>query len=296
MPRNGRVAILSILVVGSVAPGAYGTAVSAQDASGAPAVAAFSATLKAVQTQHIASALNLKYDFPNEYCKNGLETYSMDQSMTFEGDPVAVEVATTDQPPDGWGTQDAFLYPQGGSAQDVIGQPPSDYLMLALPQFELSGTIDVIRSAARPAVGDQPDAVPYDTVCAGGGDAVSTPQPSDCGERTIETTMGVIPKAPGQVFAWATEVDPSAEDIYTNCFPRPDMALGQFVGYDDGVTVVTIDGGELPTRAELLDPSVPKLDVTGSADGLYDADGSLTATHDEWSLTLCRIAAGTPAC
>ena len=108
--------------------------------------------------------------------------------------------------------------------------------------------------------------------------------------------MGLLPSAPGRVYALATEVDPSADDIYANCFPRLDMGLGQFAGAEDGVTTVTIAGGDLPTAAQFVDPNTPQLSVTGSADGLYDADGSLTATHQDWTLTLCRMVAGTPAC
>lgn len=298
MTTKRRAVMAWVVILGLVTVAMPGSTTDAQDVSTAPSAGAeFSATLSAVQTQHRATALNLKYDFPNEYCKNGLSTYSVDQTMTFTAAPVAVEVATVDSPVPGWGSQDAFLFAQGGSVEDVLLSPPSEYLMFALPQFEIPGSLEVTRSNARPAVGDQPEPVPYDTTCAGGdGAVVSTPEPSDCGERTVEATMGVIPRAPGQILAWATEVDPSADDIYLNCFPRLDMALGQFVGAEDGVTTITIDGGDLPTATAFLDPSVPQLSVTGSAEGLYDADGSLTATHAEWTLTLCRMVAGTPAC
>ena len=104
-------AISSIAVVVAVIVGTSASTVDAQDASAAPsAVTEFSATLSADQTQHRATALNLKYDFPNEFCKDGLDTYSVDQSMTFTADPVVVEVATFDSPLAGWGSQDAFIY------------------------------------------------------------------------------------------------------------------------------------------------------------------------------------------
>ena len=75
MPLKSRAAILSIVIVSSVTVVTSAYSVDAQDASPVPSVVAeFSASLSAVQTQHQATALNLRYDFPNVYCKDRLET------------------------------------------------------------------------------------------------------------------------------------------------------------------------------------------------------------------------------
>ena len=46
--------------------------------------------------------------------------------------------------------------------------------------------------------------------------------------------MALIPAAPSRVLAWAGEVDPASEDLYTNCPVGVDMAPGQFMAADDG--------------------------------------------------------------
>ncbi len=120
------------------------------------AAAGFSVTLTATQHQHAATLLNVKYDRPDRYCKDGLLSYSTEQTMTIRTDPVMVDMVKLDSPPADWGSQEVFLIPQGGSVEDVIGAPPSGYLYDALPQVELPGTVSVDRAYSKPATGISP--------------------------------------------------------------------------------------------------------------------------------------------
>jgi hypothetical protein len=266
-------------------------------ASAAPPAAQFSARLTAVQQVHDASLLNVKYDRPNQYCKNGLLSYSTDQTVTFTSDPVAVDVVKLETPPEGWGDQVVFLVPRGQSVADVTFAPPSDFLFDVVAQVELPGMAAVDRTYAKPGTGQLPDAMPFDVTCTGGdGPGGVTPTPLDCGSRQLAMSLGLFATAPGKVQSWATQVDPSAQGLYANCTGADDLSPGQFMGNEDVVTVVTRTDADIPAAAQLLDAAVPTLSLTGGADGVYRDAGSLIDTHMTWTLTLCRLDAGTPAC
>ena len=164
-----------------------------------PCVYQFSATLTAKQTVHDATLLNVKYDPPNKYCKNGLLSYSTDQVITVTTDPVMVDVVKLGAPPEGWGDQTVFLVPQGGSVEDVVYFPPEEYLSDSIPQLQLTGTASVERRSDRPAIGELPDALPFPVACTGGEvSGGNNAPPLDCGTREVPVTMGLIATAPGQ--------------------------------------------------------------------------------------------------
>ncbi len=138
--------------------------------------------------------------------------------------------------------------------------------------------------------------MPFAVPCTGGdAPAGYTLPPLDCGTREYAVTMALIPAAPSRVLAWAGEVDPASEDLYTNCPVGVDMAPGQFMAADDGITELTRTDADLPVD-QLLDPGVPRIELTGQAEGHRRDAGSLDDTEYTWTLTLCRIVAGAPAC
>ena len=271
--------------------------VAAQPAPASPGgPVQFSATLSALQVDHAASLMNVKYTTHNEYCKDRFVSHSTDQQMEVTSDPVVVDVVLLDAAPAGWGAQTTFLVPHGGSVEDVTAYPPADELFFAEPIFELPSHASVTRTSANPATGDLPEPMLFEDPCAGGdGSGNYSPPPQDCGLRDFQLTMALIAPAPGQLHAWTSGSDQDPAVMYTNCPSDLDMAPGQFVA-EEGVTTVTRDGGDLPAADQLLDPSVPRLEVTGTADGEYRDQGFLDKTHYEWTLTLCRITGGVPAC
>ena len=206
---------------------------------------------------HDASLLNVKVDHPNAYCKGGLLSYSTDQVITVTSAPVVVDVVKLGTPPEGWGDQAVFLVAEGGSVEDLTVFPPEEFLFDSVPQLQLPGTASVERRSDKPGTGELPDALPFTTVCTeGDGKGGYKPPPSDCGTREFALSMGLIATVPGKVTVWATDLDPSAEQLYQNCTTDQDMAPGMFMGNEDETSPVTRTDADLPAVEQLLDPAV----------------------------------------
>ena len=164
----------------------------------------FTAHLRGSQMDHASTLLNVSYSPPGGSCKPGMQSYSTDQEMVFESAPVEVEAVRL--PPDavGWGGQSYVLVAQGtdaGTLSDLVTySAPTGEMDVAPVLFELPLDVKVTRSNADPATGEGPaEPQPFTVACTGGDGVARSVPPSDCGERTITSSMAITqPRCPAQ--------------------------------------------------------------------------------------------------
>jgi hypothetical protein len=304
-PRHGML-VMAWMVGTAVAIVVPGTAALAQDASvmptAAPPLAVFRATLTATQTEHLGELLKVIIDPPNSNpaCRDGLESNSTDQVLTLTSDPVDVDPVDVDLvqftgPQEGWGDQTSFLVLHGRTVDDITSYgPPAEMNPTML--FSLPTTVGVRQTHSRPATGDlPPDPYVFRDPCGSGGSGDGpAPSPADCSNRQFHADTWVTIPTPGTLSMFAGGIPDDAQSSFDDCSGSVKMEAGMFTNGDDGDTF-SVTGGDFPA-AELLDATVGQVTVPGHADGRFVQPGTLTAYDLSWTLTLCRLTAGVPAC
>jgi hypothetical protein len=279
-------------------------AVSAQSPGAAETVdviGRFTAHLRGSQTDHASTLLNVSYSPPGGSCKAGLQSYSTDQEMVFESAPVEVEAVRLPPDAQGWGGQAYVLVAQGldaGMLSDLVTySAPTGEMDLAPVLFELPLDVKVTRANADPAIGEGPaEPLPFTVACTGGDGVARSIPPSDCGERTITSSMAITqPQTNVAVPVSGPSTNGEAiQEPYTNCPGSVDEVPGGFAwGYG---STPTYTGGPLPTVEQLLDPGLTAVDIIGQVTARDEETGSLDTQALDWTLTLCRERATAPNC
>jgi hypothetical protein len=280
------------------APGSWALA---QDpsvvATAGPPLAEFHATLMATQTEHLGELLKVVIDPPNTNpaCRDGLESNSTDQVLTLTSDPVDVDLVQFAGPQEGWGDQTSFLVAHGGTVDDIsIFGPPAEMNPTLL--FSLPTTVGVKQTHSRPAIGDLPP-TPYvfkDPCGSSGSGDGPAPSPVDCSNRQFHADTWVTIPTLGTLSIIGGGIPDDAQTSFDDCSGSMAMETGAFTNGDYGDTF-TVTGGDLPTE-QLLDATAGQVAVSGNADGRFVQPGTLTPYHLTWTLTLCRVVSGAPAC
>lgn len=283
-----------VMLMGSVGTG------SAQDAGASPPAASpapgirFAASIDGVQREHLGEATNEIIDPPVKGCPGGIETHSTDQETTFFSDLADVDAVAIDDP--AWGDQHVVLVPHGSGSDSLAGQAPTGVVDMAPFLFTVGARFETTRTFARPGTGALPQPVDFVDPCAAGGSGEGTPPPSDCGDREFKADIWMLDPAPNQLLPVTSIDSPDIEELYANCSGGVDMAPGAFASGDSGETVDTLPSQPLPSLEQLSDMSVAKFQTSGGANGKQDLPGVLRTSQFSWTLTLCRVVDGQPAC
>ena len=204
----------------------------------------FTAHLRGSQMDHSSTLLNVKYSPPGKGCKPGMRSYSTDQEMVFESEPVQVEAVRLPPDAEGWGGQAYVLVAQGMDAELlselVTWSAPAGDMDSAPVLFELPLDVKVTRANAQPANGEGPaEPQPFTVACTGGDGPGGSIPPLDCGERTITSSMAITqPQTNVAVPASGQSTDGEAgQEPYTNCPGSVDEVPGGFAwGYASPAT------------------------------------------------------------
>lgn len=140
-----------------------------------------------------------------------------------------------------------------------------------------------------------------DSACAGGMGGGGyhddhTPPQSDCGVRDYDSTLQVTIPQPNTLYAAGDQVQIDHQ-LWSNCgdllYPfEPVVAPWR----DNCYGTPTIEGGELPSTAQIADPTVRHFQVEGSYSCLYSETGELSSSDYTWTLDFCRLTDGKPDC
>jgi hypothetical protein len=296
---TGRLAVALLVSSALLMTAGAGTGLAQDPAASGPAATQaaarveFAAVVTGVQREHLAEATNLIIKPPNKHCQSGIESHSTDQEITFSSDLALVDAIAIDDP--AWGDQHVVLLPQGSSSDFLMGQAPGGGVDMAPLLFMASTAFHVTRTFARPGTGVLPQAVDFTDPCAGGGEGGRTPTPPDCGERDFTANLAVLNPEPNKLLPLASIDSPDVEELYATCGGSVDMAVGQFASGDSG-QLITMQAQPMPSIDQLSDTSISKFEVSGSAQGRQDELGVRTDSDYAWTLTLCRVVNGQPAC
>ena len=261
-------------------------------ASQGPAIR-FTADWEGVQREHLAGATNIVIDPPVKGCPSTLETHSTDQEMTFFSDLADVDALAIEDP--AWGDQHVVLLPHGTGTDSLLGEAPTGDVEMA-PLLFMAGTrFNTTRTFERPGTGALPQPDKFVDRCASGGGGDGTPPPPDCGDREFLANMVMLNPAPNKLLPVANIDSPDIEELYATCGSSVDMTAGQFVLPGNGEEV-DWESQPLPSMDQLSDTSIPKFQISGSANGKQDIPGVLRTNQYSWTLTLCRVVDGQPAC
>lgn len=242
----------------------------------------FMATLDGKQTDHKGTKLTF------DGCV-GTSTLSRsdDQTVAFISEKAHVDAAKLVQAHALWPGLEVLLVPHGKPAASIgLNAGPLDAPTL----FTIPATFSVDRANALPGVGPMPSVVHVGTVpCAGGTPGGGQPQ-DDCGHREYQAQIAVTLTGVTILLPQFETGTPEPSSLYQNCQgPTPIPGLFAFTGG------ATISGGSVPV-AKLLDPTVDKIDITGSATFTIVEPGRYETIQYDWLLQLCRIRHGVPAC
>ena len=261
----------------------------------------FTAHLRGTQTEHRSTLLNVTYSAPGGACKPGLQSYSTDQTMSFESDPVEVEAVRLVPGTEGWDGQPYLLVAQGMDptllADMVSYDPPTGEMYDTPILFDLPVAVNGNKTNADPATGEGPaEPQPFEVACTGGDGVARSSPPTDCGDRTFTSDMAItqsqlnvaVPVSGGEI-----DLEP-IEALYVNCPGSVDEVPGGFAWGEGSPT--TYVGGSLPTVDQVVDPSLGTLDIRGQVTARYEETGYVDSQALDWKLTLCREGATAPNC
>lgn len=261
----------------------------------------FTAHLRGSQAEHRSTLLNVTYSEPGGACKPGLWSYSTDQTMSFESDPVEVEAVRLPPGTEGWGGQPYVLVAQGMDPvllSDLITYNAPTGEMYDTPMlFELPLAVDGSKTNADPATGEGPaEPQPFVVACTGGDGPGGSSPPSDCGDRTFTSVVAITQSQANvavPVSGEGTDLQ-AIEALYVNCPGSVDEVPGGFA-WGEG-SPATYTGGALPTMEQILDPALTAVEVPGKVTSRYEETGYVDTQSLDWTLTLCREGATAPNC
>jgi hypothetical protein len=251
--------------------------------------AEFEATLAGKEIDHTGRAFSYTTD---ALCGGGQTvSRSEEQTVSFIAPPIHVDATRLASEPPGWPGQEVLLVFHGTAVDSIrLGPGPMD-LSLSPSLFRVPAQIAVDRGNPTPGAAPMPSPTNLGyQPCAGGGEGSQPPK--DCGHRDYPTQMAILLSAVNRVFP-ALEAQPGVDTsgLYRNC-SGPEPIPGQFAF--DGLA--TISGGTFPATDRLFDPDVDQIDITGSVTYLEMGPGRWITRQYDWTLILCRIKDGVPAC
>lgn len=247
--------------------------------------AQFEASAKGDITLHRAT----NEDFQG--CGAMVVNHSTDGKVSFVSDKRAITASLLSNDFGNVGDQAFVFSPKG---KDFTGSDIGNGN--GLQMFGLLAAYSTDKSAAAPATGDQP---PLRTIpsgdCVGGGTGThDSPGPSDCGVRTYAMDLNVSMPSPRHLFVSG---EPSSEsNLWENCgdplipWEPPVAPIMQSCASPQS------KGGKVPSIKDVFDPSKTRITIKGSYSCITESPGHLDQIFYNWTLTLCRIVDGKPAC
>jgi len=245
----------------------------------------FMATIAGKQTDH--KGILFKYTSAAP-CGGGTVSRSEEQVVDFISDEVHVDAVKLAEPSPLWPGLEVLLVPHGGQASQVnLAAGPFDEPDL----FSTPVTFNVDRRNVKPGAAPMPPILDMGDVPCAGGEPGGGGQRDDCGRRSYTATLVVTLTGITVVFPQVEgSGNPDADTLYLRC-PGPRPIPGQFTGENAAPRY----GGTVPV-AQLLDPDVDQITISGSATYSASFTGSLQETQYDWTIILCRIRKGVPAC